>query len=95
MAYLLEWTFTPPDYFEEAVDFPCEHGSIHVENGRAEIRVLAERYPADHTLRNQLHAEVDARFLAAQILSHRPYTLSKPKLSKLYPDGRKRRLAVR
>jgi hypothetical protein len=36
-----------------------------------------------------LHAEVDARFLAAQVLSHKPYTLSKPNLSKLYPDGRK------
>lgn len=87
--YLLEWTFTPIDYFEEPVDFICDYGSIHIDNGRAEVRVPPDRYPIDHSLRNQLHGELDARFLAAQVLAHRTYTLSKPNVSKLYPDGHK------
>jgi hypothetical protein len=88
-VYLLEWTFTPADYFEEPVDFTCELCSIHVENGKAKARVSSARYPADHSARNQLHAELDARFMGAQVLSHNPYTLSKPNLSRLHPDGRK------
>jgi hypothetical protein len=87
--YILEWTFTPTDYFEEPVDFVCGHGSIHVENGKAETRVPANLYPLDHSLRTHLHGELDARFLAAQILSHKPYELSKPSLSNLHRDGRK------
>jgi hypothetical protein len=88
-VYLLEWTFTPADYFEEPVDFACELCSIHVENGKAEACVPPVQYPADHSARNQLHAELDARFMGAQVLSHNPYTLSKPNLSRLHPDGRK------
>ncbi len=88
-VYILEWTFTPTDYFEEPVDFPCDYGSIHVASGKAEVRVPADLYPPDHCLRNQLHMELDAIFLAAQVLSHKPYDLSKPGLSKLHPDGRK------
>jgi hypothetical protein len=88
-VYLLEWAFTPADYFEEQVQFACDHGSIHVENGKAEARVPSDQYPLDHSLRNQLHAELDARFLAVQVLAHKPYTLCKSTLSKVYPDGRK------
>lgn len=86
---LLEWTFTPTDYFEEDVDFSSEACTIRVNNGRAEARIPSDNYPDDHTVRNVLHAELDARFLAVQMLSHKAYTLSKPNLTKLYPDGSK------
>jgi hypothetical protein len=48
-VYLLEWTFTPADYFEESVDFTCDLCSIHVENGKAEAHVPPAQYPADHS----------------------------------------------
>ena len=38
-VYLLEWTFSPADYFEEAVEFPSDLCTIHVENGKAEARI--------------------------------------------------------
>ncbi len=88
-VYLLEWAFTPAEYFEEPVDFDCGPCSIHIADGKAEARVPPAQYPADHSARNQLHAELDARFMVAQVLSHKPYTLSKPSLSRLHPDGRK------
>ncbi len=87
--YLLQWTFMPADYFEEAVDMTCELGTIHIENGKAEARIPPDKYPSDHSARNQLHAELDARFMGAQVLSHKPYNLSKPGLSRLHPDGRR------
>src|SRR5688572_20648015 len=88
-VYLLEWAFSPADYFEEAVEFACDLCIIRVENGKAEARIPPDKYPADHSARNQLHAELDARFMGAQVLSHKPYTLTKPNLSRLHPDGRR------
>ncbi len=88
-VYVLEWTFTPSDYFEEEVDLACEHGTFHVAGGEVELRVPPEKYPSDHSLRMQLHGELDARFIAAQVLTHKPYTLSKPNVSKMHPDGRR------
>lgn len=88
-VYALEWTFTPSDYFEQELDLACEHGSFHVTAGKVEMRVPPEKYPSDHSLRMQLHGELDARFLAAQVLTHKSYTLSKPNVSRLHPDGRR------
>lgn len=88
-VYLLEWTFTPSDYFEEAVDFPCRHGSFRISGGKAKLDILPNEYPSDHSLRMQLHRELNALFLAVQVLTHMPYKLTYPTVSKLYPDGRK------
>jgi hypothetical protein len=87
-AFLLEWTFTPPDYFEERVEIARPDCSIVIDSGRAEARVPPEHYPDDHSFRNYLHEELNARFLAAQVLCHKPYTLSKPTLHRVHPDGR-------
>lgn len=87
--YLLEWTFSPADYFKEAVEFSCDLCTIRVDNGKAEVRILPAKYPADHSARYLLHAELDARFMGAQVLSHKPYSLSKPSVTRLHADGRR------
>lgn len=87
--YVLDWTFTPSDYFEEEVDLACEQGTFHLADGKVELRLPTEKYPSDHSLRMHLHGQLDARFLAIQVLTHKPYTLSKPSISKLHPDGRR------
>ena len=87
--YLVERTLSPSDYFEEELDLPFEHGDFHIAPGKAELRITAERYPSDHSLRAHLQGELEAVFLAVQVLGHRPYKLSKSSVSKIYPDGRK------
>jgi len=87
VIYVLEWSFTPSNYFEEEVSLTCGHGTFRVASGSVELRVPLDMYPSDHSLRMELHAELDACFLAAQVLSHKPYTLSKPSVSKLHADG--------
>lgn len=89
--YILEWTFTPPDYFEEPMDFQFDYGIIHVEDGKAEAHIAANLYPEDHRLRNQIHSELDAIFLGVQVLAHKPYALSKSNVTKLRVDGHKDR----
>ncbi len=79
--FIIKWTFSPIDYFEEPVEFHCKNEKICVENGRAESRIPPDRYIPDHSLRNQLHEELNFKFLAAQVLNHKPYTLNNPSLS--------------
>lgn len=85
---LFEWAFTPSDYFGEPVKLRCTHGTINIENGCAVLQVPVVNCASDHSVRSQLHEELDALFLAAQVLSHKPYKLDSPKVSKRYPDGR-------
>jgi len=88
-VYELEWIFAPTDYFEDVFDLACEHGSFNMSSGKIKLCISPEKYPSDHRLRIQLHEELNARFLAAQVLAHKPYTLGKPNVSRLYPDGRR------
>ena len=87
--WVLKWTFSPEDYFEEDVNFPSKYGEYQVTNGKVELHIPSEKYPSDHSLRMQIHAELDARFLAAQVLAHRQYSLDKPDIVRLHPDGRR------
>lgn len=87
--FLLEWTFTPADLFEERTEFPFQGGVFVVEAGKVEARIPEDAYSPDHSLRTELHEELSARFLAAQVLGHKPFTLTKPSVTRLHPDGRK------
>jgi hypothetical protein len=40
-------------------------------------------------MRDELHEGLNDRFLAVQLLSHKPYKLSKPSMYRLHRDGRK------
>jgi len=88
-GFVLTWSFTPPDMFEDEVRFGSERRSFTVGKGTAEARVSADAVTDVESLRTELHEELDARFLAAQVLGHRPYTLSKPSLLREHPDGRR------
>jgi hypothetical protein len=79
--FIVRWTFSPIDYFEEPVEFQCGNETIRIENGHVESRIPPDRYIPDHSIRDQLHKELNLKFLAAQVLNHKPYTLNKPSLS--------------
>lgn len=87
----IEWTFTPPELFEERTDIDGAGCSFTIESGRVTARApFAGGTP--ETLRsycNEIHQRLDALFLAAQMLAHAPYALSKPgSIRCLHPDGR-------
>lgn len=88
-TYHYEWAFSPPDYFETAADFVSSYGLIKVTSGKVSLEISPEKYPSDHSLRNQIHRDLDARFLGAQAISHKPYVLNNPNVFKLYADGRR------
>ncbi|EGW22191.1 hypothetical protein [Methylobacter tundripaludum] len=78
--FLIEWTFSPINYFEEPVEFRCRNETIRIDKGCAESRIPPDRYAPDHSICDQLHKELNLKFLAVQILNHQPYTLNNPSI---------------
>lgn len=86
---ILDWHFSPPDFFEETITISRNDYTMVIENGKVEARTTAAAYDANVSMRNELHEALNDRFLGVQLLSHMPYELSKPRGTKLHPDGRK------
>jgi len=87
--YMLEWTYAPQDYFEESIRIVRDQYEMIIESGKVETKVNVEYYEGNPETRNQLHEALNDRFLGIQLLTHKPYELSKPTVCKIHPDGHK------
>lgn len=86
---VLEWTYSPTDFFEEAITMEHEDYEMKIDGGRVEARMHPDIYDKRPTMRNDLHEALDYRFLSNQLLAHKPYNLSKSSESRLHEDGRR------
>jgi len=86
---VLEWKFSPPDYFEEVIRIDRKKYSIIIENGSIEAHIDPSAYDQNHKMRDELHEALNDRFLGVQLVTHKQYELSKASMYRLYPDGRK------
>jgi hypothetical protein len=86
---LLEWQFSPPDYFAEPITISQSDYTMVIENGKVEARIDLVVYDANPSMRAVLHEGLNDRFFVVQLLSHRPYELSKPSVTRVHPDGRR------
>ena len=84
---VLEWSYTPPDYFEQPLHIVRDRYEIIIDSGKVEARINPEYYDKDHNLREELHDALIDRFLGVQILSHKPFELSKSSMYRLHPNG--------
>jgi hypothetical protein len=60
-----------------------------IADGKAEARIDAAIFDNDPSIRPRLHDGLNDRFLAAQLLTYQPYTLSKSSMVRVDPDGRR------
>lgn len=86
---ILEWTFSPDDYFDEELNVSDNHYKMFIRRGEAKVEIDSIFYDADCDMQRQLHDSVRARFLGVQLLTHRSFYLSKPEIERVYPDGRR------
>lgn len=86
---VLEWTFSPPNYFEAPIEVSRDDHTLTIVDGKAEARIDSEVFDANPSLRQTLHDALNDRFLGVQVLSHSPYELSRPTMTRVYPDGRR------
>lgn len=57
-----------------------------IDNGKVKATINAAFFDAKPNMRDTLHGELKARFLAIQLLNHRRYELSRPTMLRLRPD---------
>ena len=85
---VLEWTYDPPDYFEQKLTVADPSCELEIESGAAQARIPIAKFDEAST-RSEIHKSLDQRFRAVQAMTHHPYELTEPSQYRLLPDGRK------
>ncbi len=80
---LLEWNFTPKDYFEDKIRIEREDYEMVIKDGAVEARINPDVYDEEHKMRDLLYQSLNYRFLGVQLLTHKPYELSKASMCRL------------
>jgi hypothetical protein len=86
---ILDWAFTPPSYLEERIQVCRGDYVMTIADGKAEARMDAEVFDRDPLIRKTLHDALNDRLLAAQLVTHQEYTLSKSSMVRIAPDGKR------
>lgn len=86
---ILEWKYNPPDFFEDPYQIKKKVYKIEIDSGEIKATVSPSFYDAQENARLEIHEEVYNLFLGAQTLNFKSFSLPKPTMHRLHPDGRK------
>jgi len=78
LQILLEWSYTPPGFFEETVAISRQDYTMVIGNGKAEVTIAAALYDANPSMRDDLSQSLRTQFRAVQLLTHQPFKLENP-----------------
>ncbi len=84
---VLEWKFSPPDYFEEALEISRQDYTMTIADGKVQAKIDSAIYEANPSMRRALHDALNDRFLGVQLLTHHAYELSSSTMTRVHPDG--------
>jgi len=84
----LEWKYLPENYLEEPISIPFEGGDLEIKDGVAIAKIDPDRYHADSSIREDLTRQIQSRFHAVQIMTHKDFELSKPSRTDIREDGK-------
>lgn len=85
----LEWKYVPESYFEEPIHIKDKGFELSIRDGVAFAKIDASFHEQNPEIREYLTRLIESRLQAVQIMSHRDFTLSKPRRSDLRNDGTK------
>jgi hypothetical protein len=86
---IMEWTFTPDNYFEGDIKENLGTFNLEIANGKIRATLSHARYDGSNKVLEDIHNEVRAFFEGVQVVSHKPFKLSKYTLFHEHADGRK------
>ncbi len=86
---VLEWSYTPTDYFEEPYIRNMGDYDLEVGNGRVTATIRPNVYEENPAIIDVIDQRLKDQFAGAQIVSHTPYTLSHYSIHKYHQNGRK------
>jgi len=68
---VLEWTFSPSDYFEGEIHLKRDDHDMVVANGKVEAKIRPDAYDKNPNMRQQLHDVLNARLCRQRVLDLR------------------------
>jgi hypothetical protein len=83
----LECSYTPADLFEEPFEYSENTYRVEIGDGRVVATLCGETEEGFENICREIHEEINARFLGAQLDSNRPYELSGYTTTRRSPDG--------
>jgi hypothetical protein len=87
---VLEWKFSPADYFGSSFEIKQNDYTITVADGKAEAKINSVAYEANSSIRSELNDVLESAFLGAQLSNNKIYNLLRPDLTRVeHADGRK------
>jgi hypothetical protein len=86
---VLEWKFSPRDYFEESIEISRDDYMMTIVDGQVHAKIDSATFEAAPDMRHRLHEALNDRFLGVQLLTHRAYELSRPTAIRMHADGRR------
>lgn len=86
---ILEWDFSPPNYFEEHIEISRENYVMTIGAGKVTATIDYAVFNENPSLRESLDESLNSRFLGVQLFSHVAYELSKSKMIHIDSDGHK------
>jgi hypothetical protein len=89
VQWLIEWTYTPTGFFEEPLQVQHEHYELTIKEGKAIAKINPACGDPRPTLRDQLDAELNSRFIGAQLVSGKPFKVSLSSIHNEKPGGGK------
>lgn len=86
---ILESKYSPPDFFEKRYVVEEQDYKIEIDNGFIKITFNPDFYDSLQDGRMEFHEKITDLFLGAQIINFKRFSLTKPSMHRLHPDGRK------
>lgn len=86
---IIEWHYEPCDFFEEKIEFVEEFYSYDIDDGKVTLRINSEHFENDQNIKEKIDTEVKGRFLGAQVLNHKKFTLKNKSFARLLPEGKR------
>lgn len=86
---VLEWEYTPSDFFEDPVQVCAGSGRISIEKGWARGSFDASEYARGADFRDKMHELLRQEFLIRQLFTQRAFKLDKPAMTREYSSGQR------
>ena len=84
-----EWSYTPPDYFEERIVWNRENCVVDIADGRILAKMNADFFDANIGLRDLLTQELNNYFRGALPIRRRAFEIHAGSINRIWPDGRR------
>lgn len=79
----------PKEFFESTIEISRADYTVDIATGSISARMPASSFDADEKLKQRLHEALLDRMRGIQLLTRKPFELSKPRMTRIEPDGRR------